>query len=91
LLWGRSARQDLDRIADFYRDIDPDLPMRLMERIERAPLVLLDHPHLGERVYANVRRWRARGTPFLLFYALVGDDVQIRRVRHEAEDWRPRP
>lgn len=89
LIWSHAARRDLYRIAAEYGAIDPDLPFTLLGRIEEAPLVLLEYPRLGSPTHRpGVRKWRARKTPFLLFYAVSRSGVEIRHVRHAASDWR---
>ena len=87
LLWGRTALRDLDRIVDEYEAIDPRLGRRLLARILDVPLVLLEHPALGSPTRRRgIRKWNARATPFMLFYAITGDDIEIRRVRHNRSD-----
>lgn len=89
LIWSHSARRDLYQIAADYGEIDPALPLILLERVEEAPLALLDYPGLGSLTpERGLRKWPVRKTPFLLFYACVRDVVEIRRVRHAASDWR---
>lgn len=89
LLWGRSARLDIDRIIDFYAQIDPALPNTLVDRIAGAPLILLDTPNIGTPIGGGLRKWPVRQRPFVLLYAVSSSDIQVRRVRHVAEDWRP--
>lgn len=87
LLWGRHARADIDRIAAFYAPIEPGLPERLIDRIEKGPLLLLERPHVGTPIGRGLRKWPVRHTPFLLLYVAIPDAIQIRRVRHAASDW----
>ena len=88
LIWSRSARDDLFAIAEHYRDIDPELPLKLLHRIRDAPLILVKHPNLGATTsVAGVRKWRVRSTPFILLYAVRDGRVEIRRVVHSSTDW----
>jgi plasmid stabilization system protein ParE len=92
LIWSHPARRDLYAIAAYYGRLDPSLPEIFLERIEEAPLVLLDFPGLGSPTRsADVRRWRVPKTPFLLLYAEVSKGIQIRRVIHDRSDWRADP
>lgn len=86
LLWGVSARRDLYTIARQYGEIDPDLPLLLLERIEAAPLVLMENPGLGSPFGRHLRKWPVRRTPFVLLYRMVGTELQIRRVLDARSD-----
>lgn len=86
LLWGISARRDLYTIARRYGEIDPDLPLILLERIETAPLILLDNPGLGSPFAGKLRKWPVKRTPFVLLYRAAGGDIQIRRVLDARSD-----
>ena len=89
LIWSHPARRDLFAIAAYYGRLDPNLPDQFLERIEEAPLVLLDFPGLGSLTRrSGVRRWRVPKTPFLLLYAEGSYGVQVRRVLHDRSDWR---
>ncbi len=85
LIWSRPARQDLYRIA--FDEMLWDVEV-LVERIEKAPLLLTEFPELGEMIGSTGRRkWRVKGTPFLLIYKSRKGTVEISRVVHAASDW----
>lgn len=87
LLWGGSARVDLYRIARLLGAIVPDLPLMLLDRIQAAPLVLLENPGLGAPFGdRGWRKWRVKRTPFVLLCKVVGSDLQIRRVVDSRSD-----
>ena len=89
LIWSYPARRDLYAIAAYFGRLDPTLPDMLLERIEVAPLVLLDFPGLGSPTERpGVRRWRVPKTPFVLLYSEIADRVQVKRVLHDRSDWR---
>ena len=89
LIWSGPARRDLFSIAEHYEAIDPDLPAVMLRAIQKAPLILLTHPEIGAPMERRgLRKWPVKGTPFLLFYAATRERVEIKRVRHAAEDWR---
>lgn len=89
LIWSGPARRDLFAIADHYRPIDPDLPRQMLRLIQTAPVILLDHPDIGAPTdRRGVRKWPVKGSPYLLFYSADRARVEIKRVRHAAEDWR---
>jgi toxin ParE1/3/4 len=88
LIWAGPARRDLFQIAAEAGEKDPDLPLILLERVEKAPLTLLDYPAIGTPLGSmRLRKWPVRKTPFILIYAERGDSVEIRRVLHAASDW----
>jgi toxin ParE1/3/4 len=85
LIWSRLARQDLYRIAFDEMLFDAET---LIERIEKAPLILLEFPEIGELIWPDGRRkWRIKATPFLLIYKAHEGKVEISRVTHVASDW----
>jgi toxin ParE1/3/4 len=90
VIWSRPAAADLFEIADYYDTIDPDLARDMMDRVADAAMPLIDHPRIGPVLdeQPEVRKWRIPRTPFLLFYAIAGDRIEVRRVRHVREDWR---
>ena len=45
--WGLQASFDLENIADHYGSIVPDLAEKMIRRIEKAALPLIDYPGLG--------------------------------------------
>lgn len=91
LVWSVTAQRDLRAIVVYQVQFSPELPRRLVEQIERAATKLLDFPQLGPALPdAKVRVWRAKGTPFLLFYRPARDNVRILKVRDARTDWKPR-
>ena len=88
LIWAGPARRDLFAIAAEAAEQDADLPHILLERVETAPLALLDYPAMGSPLgTTKLRKWPVRKTPFILIYAQRDDRVEIRRVLHAASDW----
>ncbi|HEX8485220.1 type II toxin-antitoxin system RelE/ParE family toxin [Sphingomonas sp.] len=91
LVWSKDAQSDLRALTLFYAQIMPDLPERLIARIEEAAAKLIDFPRLGpELPDSDVRSWAAKGTPFLLLYRVTPDSVRILKVRDARTDWKPR-
>lgn len=89
IIWSRPARNDLFEIANFYRDVAPHFVDAVADRVEAAALPLLANPHIGPEIGDTGRRkWTIRGTPFLLIYAVRGNEIEIRRVRHGSSNWR---
>jgi plasmid stabilization system protein ParE len=89
IVWSVQARSELFDIAEFYDRSDPTLADEIVARVEAGGLPLLDFPSLGMRIdAAGTRRWRVRGTPFLLFYTVDGERIDILGVSHDRSNWR---
>nr|WP_294167729.1 type II toxin-antitoxin system RelE/ParE family toxin [uncultured Sphingomonas sp.] len=87
LVWSVRARSDIEQLSSYYRRIDPGLSARMRNRLEAAPLLLLDFPGLAPRsVHRGCRKLRVRGTPYLLYCCVKGDQVIVARVIHSARD-----
>jgi len=84
------ARADLDNISSFLDETaGPATAAAQLDQIRRAANRLMDFPRSGPAVGdLPFRTLRVKGTPFLIIYRLVADDVQILRVFHGAQDWR---
>ena len=88
--WTNTARSDLGRIDDFYRSLDPHYAAAIGDKAIAAGRFLASHPHAGALLGNGAeRKWRVAATPFLLIYRPIESGIQILRVRHASEDWRP--
>ena len=86
LLWSRRARGELFEIADHYSQFDPLLAVDMLERIEAGPQPLLDFPFLGALTTGGSGKWRARKTPYILFYDVSDAAIEVAAVRHVRTD-----
>lgn len=82
------AIRDLEDIADFISENDPQAAHRLLLRIERSIDLLLDRPFMGpavaEPLPAGLRK--ASTAPYIVFYRIAADELQIVRVIHSSRD-----
>ena len=86
--WAPAAMRDLQAIQEYFAGDEEDVAQRLIERIVLATDWLLDWPRVGQEISKSGRRkWKPRRTPYVLVYRVVGDDIEVSRVRHEREDW----
>lgn len=74
-------------MAEFYDRLDPALASDMIERVEAALLPLLEFLFLGVMSGSGARKWRAPKTPFLLFYDVTDDEIEIVTVRHVRSNW----
>ena len=88
LTWRRLAQDDLRALRRCIEADDPAAAMRQVLRILAATAHLADHPHLGRpgRI-AGTREQIVPGTPCVVPYRVVGDEVQVLRVYHSARRW----
>jgi len=90
--WSGPARQDLARIDDYYRSIDPEFADRSSDAAVEAARFLLANPRAGAPLnQLPFRKWPVRTTPFILIYLVDPVGIHIVRVRHNREDWQPTP
>jgi toxin ParE1/3/4 len=83
VFWSRTAQTDLASIDAHYAAIAPAFADEVARAAVAAGRFLLRFPHAGPRSgLGDTRKWRVRGTPYLLFYRVDGRDIEIVRVRH---------
>ncbi len=87
--WTKPAQADFARIDDFYRQLAPDLSERLGTATLGAARFLADNPRAGSALEAGVRKWRITSFEYVLLYRVVADGVEILRMHHARENWRP--
>jgi len=59
----------------------------MLDRITEATLPLIDHPHPGPVADDGARGWRVPVTPFILFYDVGYDAIEVVTIRHARCDW----
>lgn len=88
------ADADIDAAVDYYsEESGPELAMRFLRSVQHACDLLRSHPTAGSVAclartdLRGIRRWPVpEFRAHLIFYRLVGDDVEIVRVLHGARD-----
>lgn len=88
LKWTGRARGDLVRLHGFLDPVRPSAAARVIQRLTNAPLRLLTHPRLGERLEEfnprDVRRIFVG--PYEMRYEIQADDIYVLRIWHGRED-----
>lgn len=86
--WLRQALHNLDSIATYISEDDPNAALGLVAEIEEAVGLLARHTWLGRagRV-PGTRELVIAGAPFIAVYRVVVEEVQIIRVLHGAQRW----
>ena len=82
------AEGDLDAIAEFIARESPGGAVKTLLRIRAGMTTLLDQPRLGQLVHkpprTRLRKWTV--APYIVFYRVMDDDLEVVRVLHAARD-----
>jgi toxin ParE1/3/4 len=82
------AEADLDAIAEFIARESPGGAVKMLLRIRAGMTTLLDQPRLGQLVQkpprTRLRKWTV--APYIVFYRVMDDDLEVVRVLHAARD-----
>ena len=86
--WVRPALQDLKDVGNYISADSPDVAKSVLARIRQSSKLLGDQLQMGRpgRV-PGTRELVVPGTPFVLPYRVISDEVQILRVIHGARRW----
>ena len=88
--WSVPAEIDVITIDDFYRGDNPDIADRTSTDIVSSARFLAQHPRIGATVEGtSYRKWRVSKSPYILLYRPILNGVEILRIRHMREDWKP--
>jgi toxin ParE1/3/4 len=90
LSWSALAEADLAEIDDYWWVRDRDMAIALIERVRLAAERLRDMPAKGTFIDGGaVRKWSVPKSPYLLLYRVQPDGIEILRIYHSRQDWRP--
>jgi toxin ParE1/3/4 len=86
--WTRPALADIETIGDFVARDNPAAGRRIAVRLVASVNALRDHPNLGRPGrLTGTRELVVPGTPYLIPYRVLGDDVEVLAVFHGARRW----
>ena len=77
------AELELIEAAAYYERQVPGLGERLGAEIRRATDILLEHPEIGVRADADLRKFALNRFPFALIYGVSGDVLYVLGVAHQ--------
>jgi plasmid stabilization system protein ParE len=89
----RYVERELDRDAAWYEERQPGLREDLLEEVGATLSRIQGNPRLYPIVHLDIHRAPVRRFPFGVFYALVGDEIHVLAVVHDARHpsvWRRR-
>jgi len=86
--WVSLAIDDLENIDDYISKDSQAAAHKVFVLLWETVALLVDHPHIGRpgRVHGT-RELVIPGTPFIIPYRIVADEIQILRVLHGARKW----
>ena len=87
LHWAVEALDDVQRLHDFIRPHNPKAAAKVVQKLVRAPQMLLDHPRIGEQLFRfyphEIRRLLVDA--YEIRYEIREDDIYILRIWHSRE------
>lgn len=88
LRWTRRALRRLDEVGAYVSEHNPPAAARLIRRIVEQTETLRPHPRKGRpgRVPATFEMI-VTGTPYIVAYRILGEEIQILTVLHAAQAW----
>jgi addiction module RelE/StbE family toxin len=86
--WLDIAVDDLEEIADYISQDNPEAATRIVKCLWNAVNSLTDQPEMARpgRVHGT-RELVVSNTPFVVPYRVVGSEIEILRILHGARDW----
>ena len=86
--WTRPALADLEAIGDFIARDNAAAAKRIVVGLVASVDALRDHPNLGRPGrLTGTRELIVSGTPYVVPYRVLGEDVEILAVFHGARHW----
>ena len=88
-----AAQRDVEEAVAYYRDeAGPNVALDFVDSFEAAMRSLCDHPLMGSLRFAfeleipDLRSWSLERFPYLVFYVLDDEAIDIWRVLHARRD-----
>ena len=86
--WTTTAARDLAHIVEYIRKDDPAAARRVAQTIFGHVTGLRTFPYRGRiGLVENTRELVFTPLPYIAVYEIIGDQVQVLRIRHAAQDW----
>ena len=71
------AERELNEAAQYYAVENPDLGTTFLSEVDRACLLLTEHPQSSPIVRGAVRRRLLARFPYALLYSVRGDTIRV--------------
>lgn len=82
VIWTEPALDEIARVYEYLLDFNPRAAKRVAEGLHDAGESLNHLPHRGRPVPGTIMRDVITSFPYVIRYAVVGNDVLILRIRH---------
>ena len=88
IVWLPGAERDLDALTDYIAEDNPQAALRIYDTIPTSVDRLAAFSHIGRagRV-ENTRELVIPGPPYIVVYAIAGQEVQILAIFHTSRKW----
>ena len=87
LYWNAKARDDRVKIMDYIAQDNPVAALDLDEPIEQRAETLPANPTIGRPGRVKGTRELVAHPNYILIYRIVGEVVEVLRVKHAAQKW----
>jgi addiction module RelE/StbE family toxin len=88
VLWSRTANWNRDSQVRYIGQSRPEIAITIDAEIDRTVGLLAEFPELGRPGrMAGTREIVIRGTPYVVVYRILGDEIRILRFLHGAQYW----
>jgi plasmid stabilization system protein ParE len=87
------AEEDVAAGRDWYEGLQEGFGMEFLNAVEEAFTRVSQTPELYAPEYKSVRRVKLEHFPYIVYYRLVGDTVEVIAVQHGSRsprNWRSR-
>jgi toxin ParE1/3/4 len=89
IVWLPFAQHDLASISAYYEaNASREIAHRVIRHIVHSASALIENPHLGRPSESvdGIHELHVAQAPYLLPYRVMGEQIEILRVFHEAQD-----
>jgi len=88
IVWRKNALEDLRNARAYLEKQDTGVATRVVGAIVHAVAMLATTPYIGRPGRVDeTRELVIPGTPYLVAYAVIADDLVILDVLHYAQEW----
>ena len=89
LIWSLASLRDLRAIDEYIASESRQAALRTLQAIRDRADQLRTYPRSGPVLSGEFRSLSVRTAPYLIIYRAAKDRIEIVRIRHTREDWRP--
>ena len=88
--WTTAARSDLRRIDEYLsREATGEVALKVLSAIRSKATMLESFPSAGPELGSEHRYLGVTGTAYVIVYRHQRGRIDVLRIRHNREDWRP--